>query len=69
MLQLHENPIAQINEDDTLERIAIEEIRQRKNPAVIRRYIPDGTHEDCAVQNLLIDDDIFEFQLNKKRFL
>lgn len=36
-------------------RIAEKELRERKIPIVIRRYLPDGSHEDWAVDELIID--------------
>ena len=36
-------------------RIAEKELRERKIPIIIRRYLPDGSHEDWAVDELIID--------------
>lgn len=36
-------------------RIAEKELRERKIPIIIRRYLPDGSHEDWAVDELIVD--------------
>lgn len=36
-------------------RIAEKELRERKIPIIIRRYLPDGSHEDWSVDELIID--------------
>jgi hypothetical protein len=41
-------------ETDALQ-IAIKELSQRKLPLVIRRYLPDGSHEDWKVSELISD--------------
>ena len=41
-------------ETDPLE-IAREELRQKKIPIKIRRYLPDGTYEDWGIEELLVD--------------
>jgi DNA modification methylase len=30
-------------------------ILAREPPLVFRRYLPDGTHEDCALQSLQVE--------------
>eukprot|EP00455_Lapot_gusevi_P037003 TRINITY_DN4125_c0_g3_i2.p1 TRINITY_DN4125_c0_g3~~TRINITY_DN4125_c0_g3_i2.p1 ORF type:complete len:110 (+),score=23.14 TRINITY_DN4125_c0_g3_i2:58-387(+) len=35
--------------------IAQKELVQRKIPIVVRRYLPDGSYEDWAVEDLIID--------------
>ena len=42
---------------------AMQEIRDRANPGVIRRYLPDGRHEDVAASNLLCDRFMMNYQL------
>ncbi len=42
------------DEIDTLE-IAMKELKQRKIPIVIRRYLPDHSYEDWAIDELIID--------------
>lgn len=41
------------NETDPL-KIAMMELRARKIPIIIRRYLPDGSHEDWAIDELEI---------------
>jgi DNA-directed RNA polymerase I, II, and III subunit RPABC2 len=36
-------------------RIAEKELRERKIPIILRRYLPDGSHEDWGVDELIID--------------
>eukprot|EP01083_Nonionella_stella_P042519 114821_1 len=43
-----------MGETDPLE-IAQKELRDKKIPIVIRRHLPDGTFEDWAVEELIID--------------
>uniref|UniRef100_A0A7S0WS63 Uncharacterized protein n=1 Tax=Pyramimonas obovata TaxID=1411642 RepID=A0A7S0WS63_9CHLO len=42
-------------ETDPLE-IATKELREKKVPFTIRRYLPDGSYEDWGVDELIIDD-------------
>lgn len=44
--------------------LAISEILDRKNPTVIRRYLPDKTFEDVAVSSLRHDRFLLRYQLN-----
>jgi DNA-directed RNA polymerase I, II, and III subunit RPABC2 len=41
------------NETDPL-KIAMMELRARKIPMMIRRYLPDGSHEDWSIDELEI---------------
>jgi DNA-directed RNA polymerase I, II, and III subunit RPABC2 len=36
-------------------RIAQKELRERKVPIVIRRYLPDNSYEDWHINELIID--------------
>ncbi len=36
-------------------KIAEKELRERKIPIIIRRYMPDGSHEDWSVDELIVD--------------
>ena len=36
-------------------RIAEKELRERKIPIVVRRYLPDGSHEDWKIDELIVD--------------
>ncbi|KAF6160076.1 hypothetical protein GIB67_025739 [Kingdonia uniflora] len=42
-------------ETDPLE-IAMKELRERKIPFTIRRFLPDGSHEDWGVDELIVED-------------
>ncbi|KFK33177.1 hypothetical protein AALP_AA6G340200 [Arabis alpina] len=42
-------------ETDPLE-IAMKELRQRKIPFTIRRYLPDGSFEEWGVDELIVED-------------
>ncbi|KAL8148242.1 DNA-directed RNA polymerases II, IV and V subunit 6A-like [Apium graveolens] len=42
-------------ETDPLE-IAMKELRSRKIPFTIRRYLPDGSYEDWGVDELIVED-------------
>ena len=36
--------------------IAMKELREKKIPFVIRRYLPDGSYEDWSVDELVVED-------------
>lgn len=36
-------------------KIAMKELRERKIPIKIRRYLPDGSHEDWSIEELIVD--------------
>jgi|EP00979_Chaetoceros_neogracilis_P014499 DNA-directed RNA polymerase I, II, and III subunit RPABC2 len=36
-------------------KIAMKELRERKIPIIIRRFLPDGSHEDWSIDELIID--------------
>ncbi|CAM9721426.1 unnamed protein product [Discosporangium mesarthrocarpum] len=42
------------NETDPL-KIAMKELREKMIPIKIRRYLPDGSHEDWSIDDLIID--------------
>merc|ERR1711916_226577 len=46
--------VAVMGETDLLE-IAAKELREKKIPIVIRRYLPDGSHEDWDIEELIVD--------------
>lgn len=50
-LQMESHPDSS-NSKPALE-VAAQLILDRKPPLVFRRYLPDGTHEDCSLQSLL----------------
>lgn len=36
--------------------IAMKELREKKIPFIIRRFLPDGSFEDWRIQDLIISD-------------
>ena len=36
-------------------KIAMRELRERKIPIIIRRYLPDGSFEDWSIDELIIE--------------
>ncbi|KAG0561002.1 hypothetical protein M758_9G031500 [Ceratodon purpureus] len=57
-LQISMNAPVMVNlegETDPLE-IAMKELRERKIPFTIRRYLPDGSYEDWGVDELIVED-------------
>lgn len=42
-------------ETDPLQ-IAMKELKERKIPIIIRRYLPDNSYEDWSIQELIIVD-------------
>lgn len=36
-------------------KIALKELRERKIPIIIRRYLPDGSFEDWSIDELIIE--------------
>ena len=42
------------NETDPL-KIAMKELRERKIPMIIRRYLPDNSYEDWSIDELIIE--------------
>jgi DNA-directed RNA polymerase I, II, and III subunit RPABC2 len=36
-------------------KIAQKELRERKIPIIIRRFLPDGSHEDWSIDELIVD--------------
>mmetsp|Transcript_2302 Transcript_2302/g.3477 ORF Transcript_2302/g.3477 Transcript_2302/m.3477 type:complete len:143 (-) Transcript_2302:132-560(-) len=35
--------------------IAMKELRERKIPIIVRRFLPDGSHEDWSIDELIVD--------------
>ncbi|KAK1439307.1 hypothetical protein QVD17_05123 [Tagetes erecta] len=53
-------------ETDPLE-IAMKELREKKIPFTIRRYLPDGSYEDWGVDELIVEDSWKRQKLGKKK--
>ncbi|CAM9557246.1 unnamed protein product [Heterosigma akashiwo] len=37
-------------------RIAMKELREKKIPIIVRRYLPDGSYEDWGADELIVED-------------
>ena len=46
-------PMVETNGETDPLKIANMELTQRKIPIIIRRYLPDGSHEDWPIKDLL----------------
>ena len=55
-LSMNAPPLVEIDagETDPL-KIAAKELRERKLPLIVRRYLPDGSFEDWSLEELIID--------------
>ena len=62
LLQLSEQASSDVN--DPFDQV-VAEILNKKNPAIIRRPLPDGSFEDCALSDLKIDHETRKFQLRR----
>jgi len=56
-LQISMNAPVMVDLDGEIDplKIAEKELRERKIPIIIRRYLPDGSHEDWGVDELIVD--------------
>ena len=56
-LQLSMNAPVMVDLDGETDplRIAEKELRERKIPIIVRRYLPDGSHEDWGIDELIVD--------------
>ena len=56
-LQLSQNapPLVEVDGETDPLRIAGKELRERKLPLIVRRYLPDGSFEDWTLEELIID--------------
>ena len=63
MLQLSDQN-AQTRPGESVQQHAIRELLEGRSPAIIRRYLPNGKHEDVRVADLKIDSHAKHFQLN-----
>lgn len=68
ILQLKDSHM-EIQANTTIEKYVIDELKEKKNPCVIRRYLPNGKYEDCAVRNLEFDEESKFFVLAETRFI
>jgi DNA-directed RNA polymerase I, II, and III subunit RPABC2 len=56
-LQLSQNapPLVEVEGETDPLKIAGKELRERKLPLIVRRYLPDGSFEDWSLDELIID--------------
>lgn len=56
-LQLSQNapPLVEVDGETDPLKIAAKELRERKLPLIVRRYLPDGSFEDWSLDELIID--------------
>jgi DNA-directed RNA polymerase I, II, and III subunit RPABC2 len=56
-LQISMNAPVMVNLDGETDplKIALKELRERKIPIIIRRYLPDGGWEDWGIEELIVD--------------
>ncbi len=56
-LQLSQNapPLVEVDGETDPLKIAGKELRERKLPLIVRRYLPDGSFEDWSLDELIID--------------
>eukprot|EP00892_Ulva_mutabilis_P009033 jgi/Ulvmu1/6501/UM003_0134.1 len=57
-LQISMNAPIMVEADGAIDplEIAMKELREKKIPFIIRRYLPDGSFEDWKIQDLIISD-------------
>eukprot|EP01027_Heterolobosea_sp_BB2_P014566 GEZU01020905.1.p1 GENE.GEZU01020905.1~~GEZU01020905.1.p1 ORF type:complete len:143 (+),score=31.04 GEZU01020905.1:37-465(+) len=56
MLSMNAPPLVELEGLTDPYLIAKKELEERKIPFIIRRYLPDGSHEDWTIQELQIND-------------
>jgi len=54
-LSLNAPPMVELEGETDPLQIASKELRERKIPLIIRRFLPDGSFEDWALDELIID--------------
>ncbi|PJF18579.1 Subunit common to RNA polymerases I, II, and [Paramicrosporidium saccamoebae] len=54
-LSLNAPPMVELEGETDPLQIAAKELRERKIPLIIRRFLPDGSFEDWALDELIID--------------
>lgn len=56
-LQISMNAPVMVDVDGEIDplKIAAKELREKKVPMIVRRYLPDGCYEDWPVHDLIID--------------
>lgn len=54
-LSMNAPPMVELEGETDPLQIAMKELRERKIPLVIRRFLPDGSYEDWSLDELIID--------------
>lgn len=54
-LSMNAPPLVELDGETDPLKIAAKELRERKLPLIIRRYLPDGSFEDWSLDELIID--------------
>lgn len=54
-LSMNAPPMVELEGETDPLQIAMKELRERKIPLVIRRFLPDGSFEDWSLDELIID--------------
>lgn len=54
-LSMNAPPLVELRGETDALQIAQRELRERKLPLIIRRYLPDGSYEDWSLNELMID--------------
>lgn len=54
-LSMNAPPLVELHGETDALQIAQRELRERKLPLVVRRYLPDGSYEDWTLDELIID--------------
>jgi DNA-directed RNA polymerase I, II, and III subunit RPABC2 len=48
-------PIVDLDGETDPLRIAEKELQEQKIPIIVQRYLPDGSHEDWKIDELIVD--------------
>lgn len=54
-LSMNAPPLVELDGETDPLKIAAKELRERKLPLIVRRYLPDGSFEDWSLEELIID--------------
>lgn len=54
-LSMNAPPLVELDGETDPLKIAAKELRERKLPLIVRRYLPDGSFEDWSLDELIID--------------
>ena len=54
-ISMNAPPLVELDGETDPLKIAAKELRERKLPLIVRRYLPDGSFEDWSLEELIID--------------